>query len=222
MRGAVFLACAMGLNVAALASEKDLSTAFPNKEFKIQVVEGEDIYRAEWTYTNPYELPLVVEKVDSDCGCLEVEVDSKKQVKKGESGKIVAGFAPGARQGLQRILLKVHFVGYHKPVELIFMAKIPAPVEVSVQELKWTAQNREQTQTVDVTTGTSEDFKMMELNGLPKGIFTIKTETVKKMRHYRLYITPTGKAKPGIQYLQICTDSREPIFQVLEVYLRVE
>ena len=72
------------------------------------------------------------------------------------------------------------------------------------------------------TTGTGTDFKITELNGLPDGLFTIKQETVKEKRHYRLTITPTAKAKPGVQHLQIQTDAPDPNDQVVEVYLRVE
>ena len=221
MLGCIMPALALFLVSSVKASDKDLSTAFPNNLVKIQVVEGKDSYTAEWAYTNPYDLPMVVQKVDSDCGCLVVEVDSTQQVVKGESGKITAGFAPGARQGIIRIVLKVHFVGYDQAVELILEVKIPAPVEASVQELSWTADKRMQAQTVEVTTGTATDFKITDLTGLPEGLFVIKQETVKEKRHYRLTITPTAKAKAGLQHLQICTDAQDPSFQIVEVYLRI-
>jgi len=45
---------------------------------------------------------------------------------------------------------------------------------------------------------------------------------VKEKRHYRLRITPTDKAVPSVQYLQICTDARDPSDQLIEVYLRIQ
>lgn len=206
----------------APAVGKDISVAFPKQVVRIQVEPGKESFSAEWAYTNPYELPMVVQELKSDCGCLVVEADHTKQVAKGESGKISADFSPGARRGLIRITLKIRFVGYDKPVKLILEAKIPAPVEVSTAELTWTAKNRNQAQSLDVTTGTSTDFQITDLTGLPEGRFTIKQETVKEKRHYRLHITPTSKAVPSVQYLQICTDARDPGDQLIEVHLRME
>ena len=224
VRIACGVACAWALIGAppAQASPKDIGTAFPNKVVKLQVEPGKESFKVVWAYINPHELPMLVQEVDSDCGCLAVEVDSIAQVAKGESGKITAKFSPGARRGFLSILLKVRFVGYDKPVELTFEAKIPAPVEASVQELSWTAKNRQQAQTIDVTTGTSEDFRITDLTGLPKGLFIIKQETVKEKRHYRLHITPTGKAGAGVQYLQIHTDASDPNTQIVEVYFRIQ
>lgn len=206
----------------ALASSDDIRAAFPNKVVKLQAERGKDAYTVEWAYTNPHDLPMVVEKVDSDCGCLVVEVDGTRPVEKGESGKVTAEFSPGARQGRMWIGLKVRFVGYDQAVDLVLEARIPAPVEASVQELTWTAKSRKQTRTVEVTTGTATDFKITGLTGLPKGFFTIKQETVKEKRHYRLQITPTDKVRPGLQHLQICTDARDPMHQMVEVHLRVQ
>ncbi len=206
----------------ALAFEKDLTTAFPDKVVKIQTKLGVDRYKAEWAFTNPHELPMVVEGIESDCGCLVPKVDSSVQVAKGKSGTIVAEFSPGARNGFLRKTLTVRFVGYDSPIKLIFEAKIPAPVEVSSMELTWTAKDPKQVQTLEVTTGTSSDFQITELAGVPERLFTIKRETVEEKRHYRLQITPTDKVGQGVQYLQIHTDSEDPNCQILEVYLRVK
>ena len=228
-RGVACAIMSISVSVSALliaapaqASDKDISTAFPNKLVKLQVEPGKDRYQVEWAFTNPHELPMVVQEAESDCGCLKVAVDSTQQVAQGQAGKITAEFSPGVRRGFLKILIKVRFVGYDKPVDLVFEAKIPAPVETSTKELTWTAKNRHQAQTLDVTTGTSKDFKITDLNGLPEGLFVIKQETVKEKRHYRLTITPTAKAKPGVQYLQIQTDAPDPNDQTVEVYLRVK
>ena len=202
------------------ASEKDIRSAFAATEVKIQVKPGKDSFTAEWAYTNPYELPMVVEHVDSSCGCLAAQTADYNQVTQGKSGKITAEFKPGNHRGTLRKSVHVRFVGYAKPVELVMEAKIPSPVEFSTQELTWTADNSDESQVVDITTGTAKDFQITDLLGVSDSLFTIKKEIVTEKRHYRLHITPTGKASPGIQTLQVRTDSRDPRDQVIAVFLR--
>ena len=199
--------------------------AFADKVVKVQVVAGKDRYQAAWTYTNPHELPLVVQDIESDCGCLVPKVDSSVQIAQGKSGTISAEFSPGARKGFLRRTLTVRFVGYDQPVKLTFEAKIPSPVEVSAMELSWTRKNITQAQTLEVTTSTDEDFTITDLTGVPERLFRIQQETVKAKRHYRLRITPTdqaSKAQPSVQHLQIHTDAEHPNAQLIEVYLRVK
>ena len=213
------------LLTAATAEDKPspdewISGVFTSTEVKIQVEPGKDSFTAEWEYTNPYELPLVVQEVDSSCGCLASKAADYKQVGKGGSGKILAQFTPGNRRGTLRKSIHVRFVGYEKPVELVMEAKIPSPVELSTQELTWTVGKLDQKQVVEVTSGTAQDFQITGLRGVSESLFMIHKEVISANRHYRLHITPTGKPSPGIQTLQVLTDSPDPRDRVTAIFLR--
>ena len=198
----------------------DIRSAFSSTELRIQVEPGKKSFTAEWEYTNPHDLPLVVQGVDSSCGCLAAKATDYKQVAKGESGKITADFSPGNHRGTLRKSIHVRFVGYAKPVELVMEAKIPSPVELSTQELAWTSENLDEKQVVEVTSGTAQDFQITGLRGVSESLFTIRKEIVSANRHYRLHVTPTGKPSPGIQTLQVTTNSPDPRDRVTAVFLR--
>ena len=205
----------------ALAAKKDIRCAFAATEVKIQVEPGKESFIAQWEYTNFNEIPMVVQHIDSSCGCLASQMTGYKQVKQGETGKITAEFRPGNHRGVLRKSMHVIFVGYAKPVELVVEASIPSPVELSTQELIWSEEDKAKTQVIEVITGTNQDFDITGLLGVPERLFTIGKETVIEKRHYRLLITPTGVAAAGIQTLQVRTDSRDPRDQFIAVFLRL-
>lgn len=202
-------------------AKQDVQNAFKSTLVKIEVQPDKDIYPVEWVYTNPNELPLVVQELKSSCDCLAVHHVGPEQLAKGESAKITATFSPGYDRGLIRKSIHVLFVAYDKPVELVVEVKIPSPVKLSAQELTWTAESIDKAQSVDITTETGADFCIMELSGVPDSLFTITKETVTEKRHYRLHIKPADQAAPGIQTLRIRTDSLDPRDQFIEVYLRL-
>ncbi len=216
----------LALSLSASAEEgekkasKDIRSVFASTEVKIQVEPGKDSFTAEWSYTNPHELPLMVEHVDSSCGCLAAEATEYKPVAKGSTGKITAQFRPENHRGTLRKSIHVRFVGYDKPVELVMEARIPSPVELSTQELIWTEEDGTKPQVIEVTSGTNQDFNITDLLGVSDDLFTIKQETVTEKRHYRLHITPTGEPAPSIQTLQVRTDCRDPRDRVIAVFLR--
>ncbi len=173
----------------------------------------------EWTYTHSPDRPLVVEKIDESCGCLAGNLD-QKVIENGTGGVIRATFTPGGYRGIVRKSLHVRFVGYEKSVELIVEATIPSSVELSNKELSWAAGSETKTQTIDVTTGTAEDFNITALQGVPESLFQITQEIIVPKRHYRIHITPLGANAPNLQTLQIRTDSKDTRDQVIAVFLR--
>ena len=46
----------------------DIRTAFRATEVKIEVDPKKESFTAQWEYTNPHELPLVIEKIKSRFG----------------------------------------------------------------------------------------------------------------------------------------------------------
>lgn len=212
--------CGQDIEAQGAASKEDIGSAFVATEVKVQMEAGEESFTAEWEYTNSSEFPMVVQHIDSSCGCLAAKTSDDQQVKRGESGKITAEFRPGNHRGVLRKSMHVLFVGYAKPVELVVEAHVPSPVELSSQELTWSEEDQVKPQIIEVTTGTDQDFDITNILGVPDRLFTVEKETVREKRHYRLRITPTGEVATGIQTLQVRTDCRDPRDQVIAVFLR--
>ncbi len=204
---------------------KPIAQAFESTVIHFDAKPGNEPQTVEWAYTNHWELPLIIEKIDSSCGCLgpkteAATVENFKPLVTGKSGSIQATFTPGSYRGIVRKSIHVKFAGYDQIVELVAEAHIPSPIELSTQELAWNSDHKDQTQTIEVTTGTGQDFQITGLLGVAERLYTIKQETMEENRHYRLHITPTEVEAPGIQTLQVRTNARDPRDQVLAVFLR--
>lgn len=205
---------------AATTSADKIKAVFEATEVKIKVEPGQKSFVAEWKYTNPWEFPLAVSEIDSSCGCLAAPALDYKSISQGESSSITAKFTPGNHRGVLRKSLHVRFVGHEKPVELVVEAHIPSPVELSSQMLTWMPKSADLTKTIEVTTGTDQDFQITGLLGVADRLYIIKQETVTANRHYRLHVTPTEVEVTGIQTLQVRTNAHDPRDQVLAVFLR--
>lgn len=193
---------------------------FDSTLVRIEVKPNQSTFDAEWTYTNHREFPLMVEAVESSCGCLAAKSTDYQPLAKNQSGTIRATFTPGNHRGVLRKSLHVRFVGYDKPVELVVEAHIPTPVELSTNELDWKSNALDQTRTLDVTSGTGASFQITGLLGIAESQYQIRQESIQPGTHYRLHITPTAQTTSGIQILQIRTDSPDPRDQVMAVFLR--
>lgn len=178
-----------------------------------------------WTYTNRWDNPLMVERIEESCGCLSAQAagnqDAPEAVAPGVTGKIQAIFTADGDRGLLRKSLHVRFVGHDKPVELVVEATIPSHVELSQRELVWKAGESLEAKTIEVTSGTGAAFAITGLPGVPENQFTVTRETITAGTSYRLSILPTAAAT-GRHCLQIRTDSPDPRDRVNALFLNVE
>lgn len=170
----VFSSCFAGGAVLGDTSHaEDVSSAFTSTECKILAEPGKESIEAAWSLTDHWDFPLSVEKLSTYCGCL-APMEDQTTIAPGESGNIIASFSPGHHRGLLRKSLHVSFVGHEGTVELVASATIPSPVELSTQELIWQKDQKTKTRTVDVTSGTGEDFLVTGILGLPEHFYSIE------------------------------------------------
>ena len=177
----------------------------------------------EWVYTNHWNIPLVIERVDTACGCLAPQVEHK-QIAPGAKGVLRATLTPGTMRGGVRKTLTVRFVAYAQPVEIMVQTTIPSSVELSCRELAWPVKNSAtpgDAQIIDVTSGTETAFVITGLHGVQASQFTIHQKTITPGKHYQLHITPANPY-PAVALsaaLQIRTNSPDPRDQVLVLLL---
>ncbi len=208
---------------AAAKETPTLDSAFSTTTARITTTSNAVNVPVEWTFTNHSTEPMAVEKFDESCGCLsgQAQLQGTDLVEPGKTGVIRANFTPGGYRGIVRKSLHVRFVGHAKSVELIVEASIPSSVEISNRELVWVTGKGTKTQSINITTGTGEDFNIKSLQGVPESLFQIIQETITPKRHYRIHITPLSVETSDIQTLQIHTDSKDTRDQVLPVFMRI-
>jgi len=205
-------------------AQNAISSAFESITVSCKVMPDSKGDTLVWKYTNHWDFPLVIEHISAPCGCLDAITKPATEeelsgVAPGESGEIRAVVTPGNHRGLIRKSVYVRFFGHDDHVELIVEARIPSQVELSQQELTWTPAEKDESRVIDVTSGTGQDFNITDLLGVSEQLYTIRRELV-TANHYRLHITPAGTLDPGIQILQIRTDSADPRCQLRTVFLR--
>jgi hypothetical protein len=134
--------------------------AFESTTLRFEASPGNDAKAIAWEYTNHWDFPLFVERIDSACGCLAAQKVTSEPVPSGKSGKITATFTAGNHRGLLRKSIHVRFAGHHQPVELIAEARIPSSVELSANELAWASNQLSETRSLEVTSGTKQKFSI--------------------------------------------------------------
>ena len=204
----------------APATKRSIAEAFESTTLRFEASPGTTARTIAWEYTNHWDFPLFVERIDSACGCLAAQKVTSDPIPSGKSGKITATFTAGNHRGLLRKSIHVRFAGHDQSIELVAEARIPSTVELSTNELIWAPNQLSEARTLEVTSGTNQKFSITGLLGIAESQFTIRQETIGD-HHYRLHITPVGQPSSEVQILQIRTDSPDPRDQVLAVFLQV-
>ncbi len=93
-------------------AQADLS--FPSKRNTYEAKPAEESFETVFEFTNTGKHPVIVEQVDSNCGCISAATD-KKRYEIGESGTVTAVFKIGSAEGTQSKSLTV-FYAEEKPV----------------------------------------------------------------------------------------------------------
>jgi len=229
---AVSSCCPMSIVFAALCTHglasadqpRSIASAFESTVVKITAMQSDQNVPVEWVFTNHWDIPMVIERFDTACGCLSGDWKGEgghEPVAPGASGAVRASFTPGIHRGLLRKSLHVRFVGFDSPVELTVDAIVPSHVELSTRELVWKSNEISTRQSIEIQSGTGEPFEITSLPGLPEHQFTLTTESITPGTHYRLHITPADAAT-GQHFLQVRTDSPDPRDSLIAVFLRIE
>lgn len=212
------------LTFGAIAEESPtIQSAFASTTTEISAMPDAVAVPVEWAFTNHWDFPLQIEKFDESCGCLSGQVNPQgpEAVAPGKSGVIRASFTPGAHRGLLRKSLHVRFVGHEGSVELVAEARIPHTIEFSAREMKWSAEARSTSQTIDITSGTGVDFTITHVGGVSDELFSVAQESLEDGQHVRLSVTPSATAPAGVHTLLVRTDSADPRDRVAAVFLHL-
>ncbi len=86
------------------------------------ITSGEEV-GARFGFKNTGDEPLLIERVDTGCGCTVAEF-SEKPLKSGESGFVEIVFDSRGRRGSQFQEARVFFHGHNKPTRLSVFAEV--------------------------------------------------------------------------------------------------
>lgn len=214
--------CSVSAEQPFVVKERPIADAFDLPIQRVLYTPGALSIPVEWVYTNHWGIPLVIERVDTDCGCLAPHVEHK-QIAPGAKGVLRATVTPGTLRGALHKSLTVRFVAYAEPVQIMVETNIPAAVELSCRELVWPVKSSATSgdaQIINVTSGNKADFAITGLLGVQASQFVISQKTIVHGQHYQILVTPTNPTADVSAAMQIRTNSPDPRDQVLVVPLR--
>ncbi len=104
----------------APVASKPIASALVSSSVQLKVPPHAATIVAAWTYTNRWDFPLYVERIDHSCSCLNSFEDTKEatSIAPGETGRIRANFLTGIYRGLLRKSIHVNFVVHSECVGL--------------------------------------------------------------------------------------------------------
>ena len=115
--------------------DDDLKGAFFETEVLLDVDPAKAAYDVEWSFVNLDRLPIKTDRIVTSCNTLLIKT-KQRSVPGRRLGVIKASFRPSPEYGVVRETVRVYFVGFKKPVELVLEASIPAQLELTASDLK--------------------------------------------------------------------------------------
>ncbi len=163
----------------------------------------------DFKFTNSGDSTVVIRETDAGCSCLSVQVsDGKLSYAPGESGTLRAKFEVGSFQGAVDKQINVWLEGDpdEKPSGTVTMrVHIPQIIAITPRTIKWKVGAEPVTKTVDIDMDYEKPIRVTSVSSSNPD-FTAKLVAVEEGKKYRIEVTPTGTASPGLSILRVETD----------------
>lgn len=178
--------CLYGLLTLATTSAF-AGLTFPQTEIALQAAVDDTQARVSYAFTNEGDQTVVIEKMESTCGCTTPALKDK-EIEPGESGEITVVFDFGSRRGSQHKTVTVHTSdGTHR---LQLRVEIPEAITISPRVLRWSLEGDRQPQAIRCTLldATKQQFGDIRIQGEGFTLEVREPETGVR----ELVVTPTA------------------------------
>ncbi len=218
--------------IAALAlgfTSAHAELSFKDKRFAYAAKATEETVTATFEFKNTGKLPIAIQKVDSNCGCLRAEAD-KDRYAKGESGTITAEFKIGSAEGKQTKQVWVVY-GEEKPVvqakvigetatpnkapqdkvvsttteRLTVELTVPTLVSIEPKITKWVIGSKPEPKEIRVVMDHDKPVHIKDVRSSRENV-TVETKEIEAGKEYVLVLTPKSTEKVQLGMLTIQTD----------------
>lgn len=167
------------------------------------------VVTADFKFTNKSKKTVAIEKYESTCSCMTVQVSGGKlRYEPGESGVVRAKFDMGNFSGDVDKVVAIWLEG-DKPAEpslrLTTRVHIPVLVSIDPKTVKWQVNGEPTPQVVKITMNHDKPIHISAVTGSNEN-FTSKLETVEEGKSYKLVVTPVDATEPGLGIFRIETD----------------
>lgn len=215
-------------------SQADLD--FKTKRASHEATAEETQFEAVFSFKNTGKHPVVINKVDSNCGCISATTD-KDRYEKGESGKVSAIFKIGSAEGIQtksitlvyeedlpvvkpKVIAEstdpLAFTETSEPIKpvkspsltdrLTVELVVPTLVQIDPKITKWDVNSEAATKTIQITMDHTDPVSIKSVRSSRDNII-VETKEIEAGKRYEILITPQTTKEVQLGMLTIETDS---------------
>jgi hypothetical protein len=139
-------------------------------------------------FTNTSAKTVTILGIDTSCDCTEA-TPSAQSFAPGASGRILARFTLGDRQGVYERSIAVRTDEAQEPVSLHVQLDVPELASLTPRSLEWKLNSPVTEQTVEIRVAAGLELTLNSVKPT-SDFFTSRLETVEPGRLYRLHLAP--------------------------------
>ncbi len=159
------------------------------------------VVEAEFGFVNAGREPVVIESIESSCGCATGTLP-KMTFDPGERSKLMGRFDTSGRRGVQTKTVTVHIKGAKEPSVLTLVVAIPDLVKISPEILFWNKGEEAKAKTIVCDAMPGLAVRVVKVTSSePRIQATIGT--LGEGKKYTITVTPDSTATPSFAVLTI-------------------
>jgi len=203
----------------ALAPAAQAGLEFVNPKIEAHAAADAEKVMALFSFENTGSETLTIDRYESGCSCLGVEVSGgKMKYAPGEKGELRATFDVGNFRGEVDKPIQVWLKGdapESPSIGLNVKVFVPVLVEIQPKTLHWKVGEPAEAKTFRLTVLNKEPIKVIGASG-GAGRYEVKLITIKEGETYDVQVTPLNLKEGGLGMFQIETDSKIPRHRMIQ------
>jgi hypothetical protein len=149
---------------------------------------ADTVVEAAFGFVNAGSEPVVIEKIESSCGCTTA-VLPKMAFEPGERSELAARFDTAGRRGVQTKTVTVYIKGAKEPVVLTLVVTIPDLVKLSPEVLFWTKGEVAKAKTIVCDVMPGLPVRILKVTSSDPRL-PAKLDTIREGGKYTITVTP--------------------------------
>ncbi len=199
-------------------------TARAGLEFKSRTVSREiepsqTLLDVAFPFTNTGRSPVTIKRIKPHCECTEARSERGNTVMPGQSGRILLKVDTKTFVGTVSKDVSV-FTSDGTEHKIIVRVAVKEPVTVTPKALSWKQNGTAETRIITLTLAAGCPFTLKRVS-LVGSDFEYEPATVTPGKKYTVTVTPKSTGKKLINRLLIETDSKDPRYARIPVFLSI-
>lgn len=205
--------------LAALAAPLQAELTFRPAIVRERIAPQQKTLQSAFSFTNTGTSPVSITRIHPHCECTQARVEGSSTIAPGASGRILLDIDTKTFTGTVRKDVSVT-TSDGKTQKLTIAVSVPESITVSPKGLAWKQGGPATAKTVTITLAPNCPFRLTQAS-LVGDAFDYQTNAVVPGKRYTVTVTPKSTQKKLINRLLIETDSQDPRYARIPVFLSI-